>query len=120
MALPISVALWQNGLGMNSILAQIIWNTGKTLRNPGFKKNYNFLKESEVYDFKEIEEFQFRLARETLCMAFNNSEFYKEKFLKASFIPEKDFNCLHDIVKIPVTTKTELIQHAGKVHNPEY
>jgi phenylacetate-CoA ligase len=119
-ALPISVALWQNGLGMNSILAQIIWNTGKTLRNPGFKKNYNFLKESEVYDFKEIEEFQFRLARETLCMAFNNSEFYKEKFLKASFIPEKDFNCLHDIVKIPVTTKTELIQHAGKVHNPEY
>ncbi len=105
---------------MNSIFAQIIWNTGKTLRNPGFKKNYNFLKESEAYDLKEIEELQFRLARETLCRAFDNSEFYKEKFLKVSFIPEKDFKCLQDIIKIPTITKTELIHHAGKVHDPEY
>ena len=62
---------------MNSRLAQIIWKTGKTLRNPGFNINYNNLKEVESYDLKEIEELQFDLARKTICSAFDNSEFYK-------------------------------------------
>lgn len=51
-----------------------------------------------------------------MIFAYGNSEHYKKRFDQANFNPNRDFNSLNDIYKIPVITKKELIEFCGEIH----
>lgn len=102
---------------MSVRLFRFLWKTGSRWRNPGFKVSYRFLKATEKLTLNELKEIQFQRLKETLVFAYQNTEYYNEIFKKVSFIPERDFNSLNDINKVPLTTKYDLLQYNVKVHS---
>ena len=56
---------------------------------------------------KELEKIQWRLLKKTLDYAYNNTEFYKNKFDRANISPD-DIKNPEDMLRIPVTTKEEI------------
>ena len=57
-----------------------IYTLGQKLRNPSLKIKYLFLKESEKWSLKDLEQYQLQKLKELLEIAYNHSEFYKRKF----------------------------------------
>lgn len=72
------------------------------------------LKENEKKSLDEVKEYQYRKLRELVNIAYYYTEFYKEKYDKASFHPN-DLKNLDDISKIPLLTKDEVRHHSEKM-----
>ena len=64
-----------------------------------FHKNFIYKKESF------IKKYQFRKIKKLLIHCSKNVPYYKNLFLKIKFNPERDFNSLNDLTKIPVLNK---------------
>ena len=90
------------------------------MRNPNLCKHYDSLKKTELCDIEQLESIQFERALNTLIHANIASPFYHEKFQSAGFFPEKHFNSLEDIKKVPLTTKEELIKYNKSVHASDF
>jgi|WetSurMetagenome_2_1015567.scaffolds.fasta_scaffold01570_11 phenylacetate-CoA ligase len=102
---------------MSGTLFKILWKTGSRLRNPGYEISYRFLKSTEKLSLGELKEMQFQKLRDTLIFASRHSEYYAELFKRNSFVPDRDFNGINDIKKIPVSTKSDFLQQNIRIHS---
>lgn len=73
-----------------------------------------FLIESQYWDLEMLLDFQFCRLKELIDIAYNNTEFYKNKFVNSKFHP-RDIKKLEDIRKIPILSKNELLVNKDKI-----
>jgi phenylacetate-CoA ligase len=83
----------------------------------GFLHYKNFLKKSQFWDSSDIKNYQFIQLKKLLIESYQNVPFYQELFNKISFDPNKDFNSLEDLNKIPILTKKEAKENKFKLLN---
>ncbi|WP_418792193.1 phenylacetate--CoA ligase family protein [Phosphitispora sp. TUW77] len=93
-----------------------IYKIGVKLRSPELNAAYDFLKQSEGWSLKKLEEYQFNSLKRIINIAYGQSEFYKELFDKAGITPE-DIRDLNDIVKIPCITKVDILKNIESIQN---
>lgn len=95
------------------MIIKLIFKIGQFFRNPSLNEWFLFLKGSESWSLKEIEEYQFKKLKELLIAAEDYSEYYNEK-LKGVDIHQ--IHSLDDIKKIPILTKEELLRYNNEIH----
>ena len=69
-----------------------------------FRKTYNFLKNSQNWDEKQIRVYQEKKLNELLCHSYKNVPYFKKIFNEMGLKPE-NIKTLEDIHKIPFLTK---------------
>ncbi len=92
-----------------------LYKLGQNYRNPSLKISLNFLKESDNWSLKELEDYQLKKIKELVAFSFENSKYYNTK-LKELGISPKDIQSLSDIKKLPIITKQELITKNKEIH----
>lgn len=81
---------------------------------------YNFfLKKSQYYTKARMEAYQFKKLRKTLIDA-QKVPYYQRLFREINFNPERDFQTLADLEKIPVLTKDQIRANFNDLINPAY
>jgi len=73
-------------------------------------KNYSFLKKNFNKKYGQIKQWQLERLKFIVNYAYENTNFYKQKYDKAGFHP-RDLKTLKDIEKIPFLTKDEIIEN---------
>jgi phenylacetate-CoA ligase len=63
------------------------------------------LNESQYWSSDKIEQYQYEKLRELLNYCYTNVTYYQCIFAEAGFVPNRDFNRVSDINKIPLMTK---------------
>ena len=94
-------------LKYNFMIWKFIFQLGVKFRNKKINKHYNFLKSTEEWSIKELEDRQLYLLKKLLSYAYNNSRFYKKKLDEVNMNVDS-INSLGDLKQIPVLTKEEL------------
>jgi len=83
--------------------------------------HYNFfLKKSQFWDQNRLKEYQFKKIRKLLIEAYENIPYYRTFFMDHGFDPQKDFNIIGDIKKIPILTKEAAKSLKKELYNPKY
>ncbi len=100
------------------MLQKAIFNIGLRLRNSDIIEKYNFLKESERWDLKTLEEYQLAQLKRILNIAYSKSEFYKKKMKESGVLPS-DIMTLDDIKQLPMLGKHELLEMNDQIQNKE-
>lgn len=95
-------------------LKKNIYNLGVRLRNPSYQSAYESLKLSENFCTGELQDIQRRKLVELLKFAMEYSQFYKSKFTNVDF--NSDVNPYHILAKLPVLTKSDLINFNNQIH----
>ncbi|REE81973.1 phenylacetate-CoA ligase [Lutibacter oceani] len=90
------------------MLKKVIFKLGQKLRNPSLNNWFSFLKKSESWTLKELENYQLLKLKELVSVAYNNSKFYRNLFEENGLSPS-DINSLADLKKIPIISKEDLI-----------
>ena len=101
------------------ILHKFIYYLGQNYRNPSLKKHFKFLKESENWSLKKLEDYQLKKLKELVSFSSVNSNYYNEKFKEFNVLPS-DILTLKDLKKLPITTKKELVNHNDAIHTQFY
>ncbi len=96
-----------------------IYVAGIAVRNDSIFRNYKFLLESQHWDIKRLEQYQFDKLRELLIHSASNSRYYKEKYESAGFDPAS-VRSLSDMGRIPTVTKQDLITNVAAIHVRNY
>jgi len=99
----------------DKMILKKIFKIGQNIRNPSIRKWFNFLKSSEKWSLKELEDYQLIRLKEILKIAYSNSAYYKLKFDKVGVKPS-DLKFLDDLKKFPIITKNELIEQSNNIH----
>jgi len=94
---------------------KMIYWLGQNYRNPSLKMSLNFLKKSDNWSLKELEDYQLKKIKELVNFSFKNSSYYNAK-LKEFGVSPKDIKTLSDIKKLPIITKQELITKNKEIH----
>ena len=89
-----------------------------TLR--GIFKYEIYLKKSCYLPKNKVKEYQFKKLKSLLIESSKNVPYYKELFEQIQFNPEKDFNSLEDVKKIPILDKEILRANRDKFINHEF
>ncbi len=97
------------------MIEKIIYNLGQKIRNPSLKKQFKFLKESETWSLKKLEEYQLKKIKELLITAYKYSDYYRERFDELNIDVYK-ISSLHDIKSLPIITKQDLIKFEPQIH----
>ncbi|MDN3618927.1 phenylacetate--CoA ligase family protein [Polaribacter undariae] len=97
------------------MIRKFIYNLGEKIRNPSLKKKYNFLKESEKWSLEKLEGYQLKKLKELLKIAYDNSEFYKQKF-DAEQLDINEVKTLEDLKFFPIINKKDLITYTSQIH----
>ena len=97
------------------MIRKFIYNLGEKIRNPSLKKKYNFLKESEKWSLEKLEGYQLKKLKELLKIAYDNSEFYKQKF-DAEQLDINEVKTLEDLKFFPIISKKDLITYTSQIH----
>jgi len=92
-----------------------IFLIGQSLRNPSLRTVFKFLKISEYDSLLKLKEYQLKRLKELVIFAYENTNYYRRKFDEVAFKPE-DIKTLKDIEKLPVLTKSELLQFNQEIH----
>lgn len=96
------------------MIRKAIYLSGVYLRNNHIFHCYKFLKASQYWSISEIKNYQFQMLKKFIKHASEQSPFYKNKFQQNGFNPD-DLNSLHDLEKIPITSKAELLQNKDDI-----
>lgn len=91
-----------------------IYLTGLTIRNRRVLPRYKFLKNSEKWSLRQLKDYQFVMAKKLIKMAYEKSQFYKEKYDSAGFHP-KQLRNLEDLSFVPIVTKEEVLANRDKI-----
>ena len=78
-----------------------------------FDAKLRFLVDSEKWSASEIHAYQNEQLRALIRHAYENVPYYRERW-RALKISPVDIRCREDLAKLPVLTKEEIRQHAGK------
>lgn len=95
----------------------VIKDVSLTLR--GILKYFIFFKNSCTWDQSKIQKYQFKKLKK-LLISTKEVPYYKELFSSINFDPQKDFNSLDDLTKIPVLTKDLAKKNKHLLANPKY
>lgn len=79
----------------------------------GILKYYTFVRRSQFFSKKDIEKYQFQKLKRLLVDSQDSVPYYKTLFSRINFDPNKDFNCLQDLNKLPILTKS--IVHLNRI-----
>lgn len=79
----------------------------------GILKYYTFVRRSQFFSKKDIEKYQFQKLKRLLVDSQNSVPYYNTLFSRINFDPNKDFNCLQDLNKLPILSKS--IVHSNRV-----
>jgi len=96
------------------MLNEFIYRAGTLAHNHKINDTYAFLKQSEKWDLNALEEYQFKKLTDLLHHAYKYSSYYRDKF-DAAKVRLGDIRTLHDIRRIPATTKDELLKNVGGI-----
>lgn len=97
------------------MLHKLIYNLGRTIRNPSLKKYYFFLKGTEYWSIEKLQEYQFNKCKEFLEFIGKYSPYYKELFQKIHFDPQL-IQTINDIKVLPIIDKSILLQNVDIIH----
>ena len=97
------------------MLHKIVYNLGMKYRNPSLLPYLKFLKDSDKWSLEQLQEYQFKKAKEFLCFTGEHSVFYKEYFARYNFVPSK-MTSLKDLDVLPPITKDVLIARNADIH----
>jgi phenylacetate-CoA ligase len=97
------------------MIYKILFSIGQYFRNPSLQKQLLFLKSSQNWSFAKLEAYQLQKLQELVTIAYHHSIFYKNTFDRVGLKPS-DIKSLDDLRKIPMVTKTDLIQFNQDIH----
>ena len=75
---------------------------------------YNFLDKSQWWPRWKIEQYQIEKLKQILMYSYNNVPYYAGLFRKLNIKPE-DFNSIHDLQKLPVLSKEDIIKNLDRL-----
>mgnify|MGYP001262112343 CR=1 FL=1 len=75
---------------------------------------YNLLERSQWWPRWKIEQYQMGKLKQLLRYAYNNIPYYTELFRKLNIKPD-DFNSIHDLKKLPVLGKEDIVDNFDKL-----
>jgi len=101
------------------MIKKLIYIVGQLKYNKKINLEYNKLKESEMYSLKKLENIQVEKLQELLEFAFENSQYYKEKF-SAHGIETVQINDLSDLSNFPFLNKEELRNNSRAIQVEKY
>lgn len=96
------------------MLMKIIYLMGILIRNKKIFNNYKFLSQSQNWNIERLKDYQLSKLKELLNYAYENSEYYKDNFIKNSFHPN-NVKSLADLKNVPIITKEELLRNAHRI-----
>lgn len=91
-----------------------IYLLGVWLRNRRIFANHSFLRNSAKWSIEELEKHQLLQLKTLLSHAYDNSEFYREKF-DAHGIHPSSIQSLGDLGKVPALSKEELLANVDRI-----
>ena len=97
------------------MLSKGIFKIGQRLRNPSIATWLPFLKASETWSLASLEAYQLKKLKELVAIAYTNTAYYKNSFDAAGMKPS-DIRSLEDLKKLPLTTKSDLLDHNKEIH----
>ena len=89
---------------------------GSRLRNPSLKKHFLFLKESNNWSLKDLEDYQLKKLKEIINNAYENSSYYFSYYNENKFHPSQ-IKTLEDLKKIPIVKKQDLISNSTNIQS---
>jgi phenylacetate-CoA ligase len=89
-----------------------LYKIGSRLRNPSLQKHFLFLKESNKWSLKELEDYQLEKLKEIINYAYRNSDYYFSYYNENNFHPSQ-IKTIEDIKKIPIVKKQDLIRNSS-------
>lgn len=95
-------------------IKSLIYKLGIAMRNPSLLDHYHFLKETEHYSREELKRLQFETGKEFLCFAGKYSPYWKEKFEREGFDPQK-MTSWDDLKKLAPIAKNDLLTDGDKI-----
>ncbi len=95
--------------------SKLIYKIGERYRNPSIKPWFKFLKQSESWTLKELEDYQLNRLKLVLEKANSESVFYRALFDKNNIDPSQ-IKSLNDFKKIPIIDKTTLINNTTHIY----
>ncbi len=99
-------------------LHEYLFRLGAKKRNPSLFRHFSSLKESEKKSREALEELNFSRLHELLLFVDKHSRYYKDLFERSGFDPGDEFS-LEEFLKIPITTKQDLIASNHAIHTDE-
>jgi phenylacetate-CoA ligase len=83
--------------------------------------HYNlFLKKSQYWDENRLRKYQFQKIRKLLIETYENVPYYNKFYNDNGFVPERDFNNLNDIAKVPILTKAAAKKFKNELINTKF
>lgn len=96
------------------MISRLIYFLGELKYNNKIKNKYKWLKKTEKWSLKELEDFQTERLKDLLDHAYKNSPYYKLKFDDYGVKPS-DLRTLEDLKKFPVLMKSELREKTDEI-----
>lgn len=96
------------------MIARVLYCAGVLLRNRSIFENLDFLKKSQHWDIPTLQEHQFHKLKGLVKHAYDNSAYYREKYVKCNFSPDM-LSSFSDLSKIPVITKQEVLSNTQAI-----
>ena len=90
-----------------------IYKLGQRYRNPSIQKQYKFLKESETWSLKQLEDYQLKQLKILLKDATETSNYYQRKIDKNLL---NSIITIEDLTKLPILTKELLADNNKDIH----
>lgn len=100
------------------MLHKFIYLIGVKLRSSEIFQKYKFLKNSENWSLKQLEEYQFAQLKRILTIAYNKSLFYRQLYNQAGISPD-DIESLEDLKRLPYITKANLLENNQLIQNKQ-
>lgn len=88
---------------------------GAKKRNPSIFSHFESLKKTEILDLPSFKALNEQRLRKLCVFAASESEFYKNRFKEIGFDPVNHWS-LDGFLKIPITSKKDLIAHNDDIH----
>ena len=79
-----------------------------------YRKNYNFICESQYWGVERIKTYQLEKLTEICKLAYNNTQFYKGEFEKIGFNPNKIFD-IDEFKKLPLIDRDTLNENLDEM-----
>lgn len=102
--------LWvKSTVGKGLVLVPPAWLFGAA-----FRKNHNFLQETQSWPEVRNKEYQFDRLRKILKIAFEKSRFYRSSFNSSRFLLD-DFQSLEDMHRVPIIDKEDVFENPSDI-----
>ncbi|TFV97222.1 phenylacetate--CoA ligase family protein [Algoriphagus kandeliae] len=99
-------------------LKKIIFKKGANKRNPSLINHFDDLIASDFWPKNKLNQLAEKRLKDLLVWSFENSPFYKKKIVEAGFDPYLENFDWKNFKKIPITTKSDLVNYNSVIQVP--